>query len=174
MPLQNDSLSPQMPSEEDRAHGLRIRAGGRGAPLGMIAAILTIGVGLGVAVAQTTSSSATGSDLLATVRIAQPVLADGKPLPAGTYEIRLTRSGPAPMVGQSPDAQRVVELLAGGKVVAREVAEVLRDDDLTPVGASSAIVGSGVRVDMLQGGEFLRISVKRERERYLICLPVMR
>jgi hypothetical protein len=29
-------------------------------------------------------------------------------------------------------------------------------------------------VEMLKGGEFLRISIKREKERYLIYLPVMR
>jgi hypothetical protein len=47
------------------------------------------------------------------------------------------------------------------------------DDDLPAVGASSLPVRSGTRVDMLKGGEFLRISVKGDRERYLIYLPVM-
>jgi hypothetical protein len=45
--------------------------------------------------------------------------------------------------------------------------------DLPAVGASSLPVRAGTRVDLLKGGEFLRISVKRDRERYLIYLPVM-
>jgi hypothetical protein len=66
-----------------------------------------------------------------------------------------------------------VEFVADGKVIAREIAEVLQDDDLPAVGASSLPVRAGTRVDLLKGGEFLRISVKRDRERYLIYLPVM-
>ena len=67
-----------------------------------------------------------------------------------------------------------MEFVAGGKVVARESAEVLRDDDLPAVGASSVPARSGTRVEMLKGGEFLRVSVKRDRERYLVYLPVKR
>jgi hypothetical protein len=67
-----------------------------------------------------------------------------------------------------------MEFLADGKVIAREIAEVLRDDDLPAEGASSQRARSGTRVEMLKGGEFLRISIKREKERYLIYLPVMR
>jgi hypothetical protein len=100
-------------------------------------------------------------------------MARGTPLPPGTYEVRLTQERPTPLAGQSPDAQRWVELVANGKAIAREIAEVLHDDDLPAVGASSARVGNGARVVMLAGGEFLRISVKRDGERYLIYLPVM-
>ena len=112
------------------------------------------------------------TDILATVRITQPVMAEGKLLPAGTYDLRVTGEHPTPLAGQSRDAQQWVEFVADGKVVAREIAEILFDLDLTPVGTSSAPVRSGTRVETLKGGEFLRISVKREHERYLIHLPV--
>ena len=89
-----------------------------------------------VAVRQTpTATSDTG--VLASVRIAQSVLANGKPLPAGVYELRLTNERPTALTGQSPDAERWVEFVANGAVVGRDVAIVLRDDDLPTVGASS-------------------------------------
>jgi hypothetical protein len=123
--------------------------------------------------AQPSSRPSRDSDILATVRIAVAVKADGTQLPAGAYDVRLTPERPAPRPGQSRDAQQWVEFVMDGRVVAREVAEVLLDDDLPSVGASSSPVRSGTRVEMLKGGEFLRISVKRDRERYLIHLPVM-
>jgi hypothetical protein len=115
----------------------------------------------------------TDTNTLATVRITANVTAGGTPLPPGTYEIRLTQERPASPPGQLSDSQRWMEFVANGRIVAREIAEVLRDDDLPAVGASSQPVHSGSRVEMLKGGEFLRISIKRERERYLLYLPVM-
>jgi len=111
------------------------------------------------------------SAVLTTVRINAPVLAGGAPLPAGTYEIRLTGQRPSPPAGQPQDAEESVEFVADGKVVARETAEIIDDDDLPAEGASSQTVQQGTRVEMLKGGEFLRISIKRDRQRYLIYLP---
>ena len=122
---------------------------------------------------QTTEDTAAEANMLATVRITSAVMANGALLPAGTYDVRLTPERPTPLAGQSRDARQWVEFVADGKIVAREIAEVLQDDDLPAVGASSLPVHAGTRVDMLKGGEFLRISVKRERERYLIYLPVV-
>jgi hypothetical protein len=126
---------------------------------------------LTVIAAQSTGQPDTNANVLATVRIPTAVMANGTPLPAGTYVIRLTQERPTSPAGQPPNAQRWVEFAADGEVVAREIAEVLRDDDLPQVGASSRPAVSGTRVDMLKGGEFLRISVKRDRERYLVYLP---
>jgi hypothetical protein len=118
-------------------------------------------------VAQTTEG-----EVLGTVRITASAMAGGTPLPAGTYQIRLTNDRPAVPAGQSPDGQRWVEFVAAGKVVAREIAEILRDDNLPAIGASSRPVRAGIRVDMLKGGEFLRVSIKRAGERFLIYLTV--
>jgi hypothetical protein len=95
-------------------------------------------------------------------------------VPEGTYELRATNERPMPAVGQSPDAERWVEFVADGSVVAREVAVVLRDDDRPAIGASSVASRSGTQVEMLKGGEFLRISVKRGGEQYLLYLPITR
>jgi len=110
--------------------------------------------------------------VLTTVRIGTAVTAGGTPLPVGAYEIRLTGERPAPLAGQQQSSQEWVEFVADGKVVAREAAEILDDDDLEAAGDGSQRVKSGTRVELLKGGEFLRISVKRERERYLIYLSV--
>ena len=126
----------------------------------------------GTVAAQPAPASTGTTEVLATVRITHSVLANGKPLPGGTYELRLANERPTPLVGQSPDAERWVEFVANERVVARERAVVLRDDDLPPVGASSVRSRVGTRIEMLKGGEFLRISVKREGERYLVYLPV--
>ena len=128
----------------------------------------------GLAVAQTPSGASGSGELLATVRITHAVMAGGKPLPVGTYQVRLTAERPAPQPGQPIEAQRWVELVADRQPVAREIAEVLRDDDLPAVGASSRAVRIGTRVELLKGGEFLRISVKQEGVRYLVYLPVVR
>jgi hypothetical protein len=136
--------------------------------LSLISALGLLGVE-----AQSPVRAPSDADVLATVRIAVAVRAGGNPLPVGTYDIRLTQEHPTPLPGQSRDAQQWVEFVADGTVIAREIAEVLRDDDLPAVGASSQAVRPGTRVEMLKGGESLRISVKRDRERYLIYLPVM-
>jgi hypothetical protein len=137
----------------------------------LLALTLSGALSVGMAAQQ---SLAPPTEVLATVRVPAGVLADGKPLPAGAYELRLTQERPAPLAGQSPDAQRIVEFVADGRVVARETAEVLRDSDVPAVGTSSQPVQSGARVEMLKGGEFLRVSVKRAGERYLIHLRVVR
>ena len=126
-----------------------------------------------VITAQLTAHASTDANVLATVRITTAVMANGAPLPPGSYDVRLMQERPTPAVGQSSEARQWVEFVAKGKVVGREIAEVLRDDDLPAVGASSVRVPNGTRVEMLKGGEFLRVSVKREGERYLVYLPVM-
>jgi hypothetical protein len=73
------------------------------------------------AIASASAQSLPEANVLATVHITEPVLADGRPLAPGTYQVRLT----------------------------------------------------GERVHILKGGDFLRISVKRQGVRYLIHLPVI-
>ena len=122
---------------------------------------------------QLTGQARVDEKVLATVRISTAVMANGAPLPPGTYDVRLTQERPTPAAGQSGEGRQWVEFVAKGKVAGREIAEVLRDSDLPSVGASSVRVPDGTRVEMLKGGEFLRVSVKRDGERYLVYLPVV-
>ena len=112
------------------------------------------------------------SHAVATVTIAEPVKADGKPLAPGTYEVWILNEQPDLKAGAPSSAQRVVELHQNGKAVAREIAEVFTSAE-RPVGTSGTTgsrMGKAV-VQKLQGGEFLRIAITDAGARYLIHLP---
>lgn len=138
----------------------------------LLCASLVYALGAGSLIAASGADSKADANILTTVHISAPVTAAGTPLPAGTYELRLTGERPVPPVGQPQNAQEWIEFVKDGKIVAREAAEIQSDDDLPAEGASSQKARQGTRVEMLKGGEFLRISVKRERDLYLIYLPV--
>ena len=131
----------------------------------IIRVALVLGVGAGIAGAQSASVT------LGTVRITQPVLAHGQPLAPGTYEVRLTDQSVPPNPGQSPDAVRVVEFVKDGQVIARDAAEVMTAEG-SVVGTAGGAGSSKPRVEMLKGGEFVRVSAMRDGMRYLIHLPV--
>src|SRR5450756_3121323 len=73
---------------------------------------------------------AQGTTTLGTVHIAKKLVADGKPLPAGTYQVRLTTDEPKTAAGQTPGAERYVEFVKGGTVAGREVATVVSAEDI--------------------------------------------
>src|SRR5207248_8935571 len=75
-------------------------------------------------------SAMSGNMSLGSVHIAKKVMADGKPLTPGTYQVRLTNDAPKPGAGQGPDAEKYVEFMKGGKMVAREVATVVNAEDI--------------------------------------------
>src|SRR4029078_9159737 len=58
---------------------------------------------------------------LGTVTLSKKLMADGKPLAPGTYQVRLTSDEVKPATGQSPDSEKWVEFVKGGKVVGCEV-----------------------------------------------------
>ena len=60
----------------------------------------------------------TGELALGSVRLPKAMMADGKPLPAGTYTVRLTAQEAKPnAVGASENIERWVEFVQKGKVV---------------------------------------------------------
>ena len=126
---------------------------------------LVLSVGAGVAAAQSASMT------LGTIRITQSVLAHGQPLAPGTYDVRLTGESLPPNPGQSPDAVRVVEFVKDGQVIARDAAEVMTAEG-SVVGTAGRAGSSKPRVEMLKGGEFVRVSATRDGMRYLIYLPM--
>ena len=113
-----------------------------------------------------------GPSALGTVRITQPVLAGGQILQPGAYEVRLTGEHVKPLAGQSEDAEQVVEFVSAGRVVARDVAEVM-PGSTGAVGTSGGATG-GARVERLKADDFVRVSMSREGERFLIYLPLAR
>lgn len=109
---------------------------------------------------------------LGSVTLSRNVMADGKPLAAGTYQVRVSETRPSPpAVGQSPDSERFVEFLRGGKVVGREVATVVSNADVASIAKGPKPAAGGVRVDMLKGNDYVRVWINRGGNNYLIHMP---
>src|SRR4029453_299770 len=64
-----------------------------------------------------TQKPAAASNSLGSVTLKTAVMADGQRLGAGTYQVRLTNDSPKPGVGQTPESERYVEFVSGGRVV---------------------------------------------------------
>lgn len=134
---------------------------------------------LGAAVAAvgmpTAHVSAQGMDkemALATVHITKKVMADGKPLEPGTYQLRLSTEHPQTATGASPESEQYVEFLKGGKVVAREVASVVSKADIKDVAKGEAAPASGTaKVELLKGNDYIRVWVNKGGTNYLLHLP---
>ena len=133
-----------------------------------MARAITVALGCLLAVAPTMAHH--GPSVLGTVRITQPVMAGGQILEPGTYEMRLTGEHVDPRPGQSADAEQMVEFVKDGRVMARDVAQVM-PGPTSAVGTSGG-ASSPARVERLKADDFVRVSVNREGERYLVYLPM--
>ena len=131
--------------------------------------VVTVLAAVGPAFAHHTEAGRTHT--MATVRIVQPVLAGGQPLEPGTYEVIVTDRAPADNAGRASDVQRVVEFVQNRRVVATEVAEVIARTERDVVGTAGSAGSAAARVELLKGGEFLRIAISDPGARYLIHLP---
>lgn len=108
---------------------------------------------------------------LGSVTIGKKVMADGKPLAPGTYQVRLTNDAPKPGVGQAADAEKYVEFVKGGKVVAREVATVISAEDIGKIAKGKKPARNGTTTELLKGGDYYRVWINRGGTNYLINLP---
>src|SRR5262249_47214525 len=89
--------------------------------------VSTLGISARPAVAQEASTA----NVLGSVTLTRKVLADGQPLAPGTYQVRLSSEEVKPAVGESPEGERFVEFVRGGKVMGREVATVISNSDIS-------------------------------------------
>ena len=122
---------------------------------------------------QTTDASAPSGDLLlGTVRLPKAVSADGKPLPAGTYQVRLTgqEAGP-PAVGISEPLERWVEFLQGKTVKGREVVSIVPAAEAKLVAKDAPPPLNGVKVQTLKGNDYIRVWINKGGNHYLVHLP---
>jgi len=122
---------------------------------------------------QTASSgqSAQGGSSLGSVTLSKKVMADGQALAPGTYQVRLTSDTPKPGVGQSPEGERYVEFLKGGKVVGREVATVISNADIGTIVKSKKPAAGSSSVEMLKGNDYIRVWINRGGTHYIINMP---
>ena len=114
-----------------------------------------------------------GEMALGSVRITQAVKADGKPLPAGTYTVRLTAQTAKPeAVGTSESLERWIEFVQGGQVKGREVVTIVPQAEIKMVVKDAPPASGSAKVQMLKGNEYTRVWINRGGNHYLIHLPV--
>ena len=141
----------------------------QGLLVGVLAAMLAI---LCPLVLPATVSAQSGATALGTATLTKAVMAGGQRLAPGTYQVRLTTEAPPPGAGQSPDAERFVEFLRAGKVVAREVATVVSDADIKQILDSPRRPAPGTaRVETLKGDDYVRVWINRGGTNYIIHMP---
>jgi hypothetical protein len=113
-----------------------------------------------------------GEQTLGTVRIPRNVMADGKPLAAGTYQVFLTAETAGPeAVGQIPELNRWVEFRRAGQVQGREVVSIVPSAEIGEVANVTPPRPGQSRVELLRGGDYLRVWLNRDGVHYLIHLP---
>lgn len=115
----------------------------------------------------------TGEVNLGTVRLTRGVTADGKPLPAGTYTLRVTAQEAKPeAVGTTENLERWAEFVQRGSVKGREVVSIVPENEIKMVVKDAPPrPGAAPKVQTLRGNDYLRIWVNRAGNHYLIHLP---
>ena len=117
-----------------------------------------------------TTAAPTGTVSLGTVRLSRAVKANGEPLPAGSYQLRLTGEEPPAPTGATKTYERWVEFVRGGKVVGREVVSVIPQSEIKNVVKGAGPASGGSKVQMLRDNEYLRVWVNRGGTHYLVHL----
>jgi hypothetical protein len=107
--------------------------------------------------------------VLGTVHLARAVKADGQPLAAGTYQMRVTdqqASTAAP--GQTPQYEHWAEFLQGGQVKGREVVTIVTPDAANQVMKESFPPAGGYKAEVLKGGDYYRVWFNKNGTQYLV------
>ena len=117
-------------------------------------------------------SAPTGEMALGSVSVPKGVKADGKPLGAGTYQVRLTGQQAAPDAkGQTATLERWVEFVQGGQVKGREVVTIVPQSQIDKVQKDAPPRSNGSKVELLKGGDYYRVWINRGGNNYIIHLP---
>ena len=115
----------------------------------------------------------TGDLALGSVHLPRGVTADGKPLPAGTYTVKLTAQQATPeAVGTSKALERWVELSQGKTVKGREVVSIVPQAEIKMVVKDAPPAAGASKVQVLKGNEYLRVWINRAGNHYLIHFPI--
>lgn len=110
---------------------------------------------------------------LGTVRLPRAITADGSPLPAGTYQVRLTAQPSKPdVVGQTEMLERWVEFHRGGKLAGREVVTIVPEGEIKMVVKDTPPPSGGSKVQVLRGNDYLRVWINRGGTHYLMHFPI--
>jgi hypothetical protein len=113
-----------------------------------------------------------GDLVLGTVHLAKATTADGKPLPAGTYTVRLTAQEAKPDAkGASENIERWVEFVQRGAVKGREVVSIVPSAEVKNVVKDPPPAAGMSKVQMLKGNEYMRVWFNKGGNHYLIYFP---
>ena len=115
----------------------------------------------------------TGELVLGSVHLTKATTADGKPLPAGVYQVKLTAQEAKPDAkGASENIERWVEFLQKGAVKGREVVSIVPQNEVKNVVKDAPPATNGApKVQMLKGNEYLRVWFNKGGNHYLIYFP---
>ena len=102
--------------------------------------------------------------LFGPLRLPRRVLANGVMLAPGCYVVRIT--------GHTSEQDRWVEFVSDGRVAGRELATVIPAAELASVAGGQPPRSGDVRVQTLQGGDYVRVWVNAGGSHVLIHLPV--
>jgi hypothetical protein len=109
---------------------------------------------------------------LGSVTIPKGVSANGQPLPAGTYTVRLgSESGVPGKVGQTAELSKWCEFVQGGAVKGKELCTVLSSSEVGAVVKDSPPPSGGSKVQTLKGNDYIRVWINRGGTHYLMHLP---
>ena len=113
----------------------------------------------------------TGEVGLGSVDLPRRVMANGRALASGTYDLRVTADSANPNApGQLAVLERWMEFRQGAEVKGREVVSIVPQSEIDGV-AKSAPPGSGTaRVEMLKDSEYLRVWVNQNNTHYFAHL----
>jgi hypothetical protein len=113
-----------------------------------------------------------GEIALGSVHFAKGVKADGKPLAAGTYQVRLTAQSASPVAkGQSEGLERWVEFRQGSQVKGREVVTIVPQSEISQVQKDAPPHANASKVETLKGGDFVRVWINKGGNHYLLHMP---
>jgi hypothetical protein len=122
----------------------------------------------------TTADTATIQDramTLGSVRIPKGLKANNEPLPAGTYQVRLTADEAKPDAkGSSEVLERWVEFVKGGQVAGKEVVSIVPASETKLVQKDTPPPANGSKIQTLKGGEYTRIWFNKGGNYYLVHL----
>jgi hypothetical protein len=114
---------------------------------------------------------APGAMALGTVHIPKGLKADGKDLPAGTYQVRLTADEAKPDAkGSSEKLERWVEFVKGGQVAGREVVSIVPSSEKQLVQKDTPPPSGGSKIETLKGGDYARLWINKAGTYYLVHL----
>lgn len=119
------------------------------------------------------SAQTSGATTLGSVNLSRAVKADGKDLPAGTYQLRVTEAvAEPPAPGQTPQYERWAEFLQGGQVKGREVVTIIPQSDIGTIRKQTPPASGTYRIELLKGGDYLRLWYNRGGNHYLVHFTV--